>query len=184
MRERWLATLLLAGALALPGCKPPPSDAAMARAANPPALRGPSEPIASPDTTGAVWAPGGRPMELVYGVPGQPPLLSLACESAGTAEAQITITRHAEADRGTGALLALIGNGWIGRFPVDATALGGRYVWQGTVPAARREWQALRPEAEASVTVPGAGLVRLNPSPLPMQLIKACRAPSPPADRA
>lgn len=175
MGVRGLALITLAGALALPGCKPPPTDAAMARAANLPAAPGPSEPIASPDVTGAVWAASGGAMRLVYGVPGQPVLLALECEAAGTPGASLTITRHAEADRGAGALLALIGNGWIGRFPVDATKVRGRYVWQGKVPATRREWDALKPQREASVTVPGAGLVRLNPSPLPMELVETCR---------
>jgi hypothetical protein len=183
MRAHGLALMALASALSLPGCKPPPTDAAMARAANLPAAPGPSEPIASPDTSGAVWAASGGALRLVYGVPGQPVLLALECSGAGTADGSLTITRHAVADRGAGALLALIGNGWIGRFPVDATKVRGRYVWQGTVPADRREWEALRPQREASVTVPGAGLVRLNPSPLPMELVETCRAPAAPADR-
>ena len=34
---------------------------------------------------------------------------------------------------------------------------------------------ALKPARESTVTVPGAGLLRLNPSPLPMALVTACR---------
>jgi hypothetical protein len=103
------------------------------------------------------------------------------CDGAGTANARLRITRHAPADHGAGALLALIGNGWIGRFPVDATRVRGKLVWQGAAPASRREWDALKPEREATVTVPGAGLLRLNPSPLPMQLVEACRKVDAPA---
>jgi len=176
MRVKAFAGLMvLAGALGLAACKPPATDMGSARAANLPLLPGPSQPIASPDTTGAVWAASGGPLRLVYGVPGKPVLLALQCSNAGTAAAQLTITRHAPADSGAGALLALIGNGWIGRFPVDATRSRGQLVWQGAVPAERREWGALKPEREATVTVPGAGLLRLNPSPLPMQLVEACR---------
>jgi hypothetical protein len=182
--RRLAAAVVLAGALALPACKPPPTDAAMARAANLPAPVGPSEPIASPDTSDAVWAASGDAMRLVYGNPGQPVLLALECSGAGTADARLRITRHAPADSGAEALLALIGNGWIGRFEVEATSVRGRLVWQGDVPADRREWGALKPQREATVTVPGAGLLRLNPSPLPMQLVETCRKVDAPASPA
>lgn len=174
------AALALAGGLA--GCKPPPTDAAVARVSLERPAKGPSEPIASPDVTGAVWAATGNPLRLVYGIPGKPVLLALECLSPATPDAKLRITRHAPADEGADALLALIGNGWIGRFPVDATPVAGKSLWQGDVPAAAQEWSALKPEREASVTVPGAGLLRLNPSPLPMALIEICRGapPEPP----
>ncbi|MFN4020004.1 MAG: hypothetical protein ACK4IC_05760 [Erythrobacter sp.] len=179
MKQRFLA--LLAAALALSGCKPPPTDAGSARAANLPVWPGPSRPIASPDTTGAVWAASGGPMRLVYGVPGQPVLLALQCEGAGTPVARLRMTRHAPADRGAGALLALIGNGAIGRFPVDATRVRGQLVWQGEFPALAAGWDAFKGPLEATATVPGAGLVRLNPSPLPFDLVTQCRGAGQPA---
>jgi hypothetical protein len=169
---------LACGVLALAGvtgCKPPPTDSAVARVSLEMPARGPSEPLPSPDVTGAVWAATANPLRLVYGKPGQPVLLALECLAPGTAEAKLRITRHAPADEGAAALLALIGNGWIGRFPVDATPVNGASLWQGDVPAMQREWAALKPAREATVTVPGAGLLRLNPSPLPMALIEVCR---------
>lgn len=175
-----LAVALLAVA-GLAGCKPPPTDSAVARVSllEP---TGPSTPLASPDVTGALWASTDNPLRLVYGVPGQPVLLSIECLEPDNPAARLRITRHVPADQGASALLALIGNGWIGRFPVEATDRGGRVVWQGEVPATQREWAALKPEREATVTVPGAGLVRLNPSPLPMALVTACRgSQTPPA---
>ncbi|QDH34348.1 hypothetical protein [Porphyrobacter sp. YT40] len=173
--------LLIAGLCAglLGGCKPPPTDAAMARVSLVTSASGPSAPLASPDTTGAIWSTTDKALRLVYGVPGQPVMISLECHAPGTADAALTITRHAPADSGAAALLALIGNGRIGRFPVDATEVGGRVLWQGEVSAARPEWDALKPEREATVTVPGAGLVRLNPSPLPMALVSTCRGAPP-----
>ncbi len=172
----------LALGLALAGCKPPPTDSAVARVSLVTSTKGPSEPIASPDVTGAVWAATGNPLRLVYGIPGKPVLLALECRAPGTPEASLRITRHAPADEGAAALLALIGNGWIGRFPVDATPVAGQSLWQGDVPAAAREWAALKPERESTVTVPGAGLLRLNPSPLPIALVTTCRGnPAPPA---
>ena len=174
MRTALLAGLALAATVS--GCKPPPTDAAVARVSLIAPTTGPSEPLPSPDTTGAMWATTGNPLRLVYGVPGQPVLLAIECLEPGSPAASLRITRHAQADNGAAALLALIGNGWIGRFPVDATEIGGRVLWRGEVPATMREWDALKPEREATVTVPGAGLVRLNPSPLPTALVTACRA--------
>ncbi|WP_296719784.1 hypothetical protein [Erythrobacter sp.] len=187
-----LAAAVLIAALALPACKPPPTDAAVARADGMPLPAGPSVPLPSPDTTGAVWAASGgpvsdAPMRLVYGIPGEPVLLALECLEPGTPDARLRISRQSPADKGAGALLALIGNGYIGRFPVDSTELGGRLMWQGEVPADAQGWNALIGQREATATVPGAGLVRLNPSPLPMQLVEACRgngSPDQPAGRA
>ena len=187
MRNSVLAAVLAAVvAVPLSGCKPPPTDAAVARVSLLAPATGPSEPLPSPDTAGAAWASTDNPLRLVYGVPGQPVLLALECLEPASVDARLRITRHSPADNGAAALLALIGNGWIGRFPVDATEIGGRVLWQGDVPATRREWDALKPEREATVTVPGAGLLRLNPNPLPMALVTACRgeiaAPAAPAD--
>jgi hypothetical protein len=171
-------------------CKPPPSDAAVARVSLLGPARGPSEPLASPDTADAVWASTANPLRLVYGNPGQPVLLALECRDAASVRARLRITRHAPADAGAGALLALIGNGRIGRFPVDATTVRGRVLWQGEAPALHPAWEALdnARNTPATVTVPGAGLVTLNPSPLPSALITACRGepqpPAPPADQA
>lgn len=187
--KRFLAAMAVAAALGLPACKPPPTDAAEARANDLPLPAGPSAPIASPDTGGAVWAASstpdsGAPLRLVYGIPGEPVLLALECLEPGTPDARLRISRQSPADEGAGALLALIGNGYIGRFPVDATEQDGRLMWQGEVPADAQAWKALTGQREATATVPGAGLVRLNPSPLPMQLVEACRGMRPPASPA
>lgn len=177
MRAKLSARMALMGALAgaLSGCKPPPTDAATARVSLLAAAGGPSEPLPSPDTTGALWAATSNPLRLVYGVPGQPVLVALECLAPASPDARLRITRHAPADDGAGALLALIGRGAIGRFPVDATDVGGRMLWQGDVPALAQGWDAFKTTNEATVTVAGAGLVRLNPSPLPFQLVETCR---------
>lgn len=180
-------TLALGGmmltALALPACKPPPTDAAVARAAILPAAAGPSDPLVSPDTTNAVWAQSGAgqdgPMRLVYGVPGQPVLVALECLDAASPKARLRITRHAPADTGAGALLALIGNGAIGRIAVDATEAGGRVLWQGESPAIDPVWEPLAGPREMTVTVPGAGLVRINPGEQPWALLTECRSVPP-----
>lgn len=184
MTARRLATVAVLAALALTACKPPPTDEGSARAANLPAPTGPSEPLPSPLVEGAIWAMSGTPGRLVYGIPGEPVLVALECLDAATPEARLRITRHAPADRGAGALLAVIGNGHIGRFEVDATQIGAARMWQGEAAALAQGWNAIGGLREATVTVPGAGLVRLNPSPLPGQLIEACRLPALREDQA
>jgi hypothetical protein len=162
--------------LALAACKPPPSDSDMARAATTISLRGPSAPLPSPDTADALWMPSAnRAGRIVYGVPGEPVLLALECLRSGNPPPAIRITRHAPADRDAGALLALIGNGAIGRLEVDATPIGKRSIWQGEAPADHPGWEPLNGPREITATVPGAGLVKLNPSDLPMQLLEICR---------
>ena len=100
------------------------------------------------------------PDRLVYGRPGEPVMLAVECvRTAGdAAPARIRISRHAPADRDAGALLALIGNGAIGRMEVAATKQGQRQIWQGELPAEDRGWEPL------------AG-------PLPMQFLRDCRSP-------
>lgn len=176
---------VLAGLLALSGCKPPPTDAAIARSDEISQPARPSAPQASPDTTLAIWTQSAQPQRLVYGVPGQPVLLSLECVEGGTEKAGIIITRHAPADKGAGALLALIGNGAIGRIAVDATEVGGRRLWQGQGAAMDAAWEPFTGPREVTATVPGAGLVRFNPSALPRTLLAQCRgmlSPEPPAN--
>ncbi len=176
-----LAAVLVA---TLAGCKPPPTDSAVSRVSLVAPASGPSEPLPSPDVTGAVWAATPNPLRLVYGVPGKPVLLAIECLEPAAPTARIRITRQSPADPGASALLALIGNGYIGRFPVDAASIKGQSLWQGEAPAIVKEWDALKPERESTVTVPGAGLLKLNPSPLPMALVTMCRgslSPEPPA---
>jgi hypothetical protein len=172
---------LLAGGIA--ACKPPPTDSDTARAATIVSLQGPSAPHPSPDTAGAVWTPSTKQEgRIVYGIPGEPVLLALEC-LAGTGDTPpaIRIARYAPADKDAGALLALIGNGAIGRLEVNATRHGARQIWQGEVPADHPGWEALNGPREITATVPGAGLVRLNPSPLPMQFLTQCRGDLPAA---
>ena len=138
-----------------------------------------SEPLPSPDTEGAIWAPSAEAGRIIYGIPGDPPLLSIACiERDGMSEA-LRITRLAPADEGAGALLAIIGNGAIGRIEVDATEIGSRTVWQGELAAADTAWEPLNGPRSLTVTVPGAGMVTVNSSTAPEQLLSECRSLSP-----
>lgn len=175
------ACCVLVVAAGLAACRPPPTDSDAARAATIVNLNAPSAPQPSPDTTGALWSLSSQQDgRIIYGIPGEPALLALECLGAAQgAPARLRIARYAPADKGAGALLALIGNGAIGRLEVDAVKQGARQIWQGEAPADHPGWEPLGGPREITATVPGAGLVRLNPSPLPMALLEACRTPSP-----
>ncbi|MEL6876945.1 MAG: hypothetical protein AAGL68_02470 [Pseudomonadota bacterium] len=169
-----LTLALLAASSALTACKPPPTDADMARDMPEDTPRGPSEPIDSPDVEGAIWAASATPWRIVYGKPGEAPLVALACLDEGP-ETTLRVTRFAPADEGAGAVLAFVGNGHIGRMKVDATEVNGASVWQGDDPAADTDWEPLTGPRELTLTVPGAGMVTLNPSSLPVDLVAGCR---------
>ena len=128
-----------------------------------------SKPIDSPPSEGALWAES-EPGRIIYGQPGQPIQLALACEAD-----QLTITRFAPADDGAGALLALVGNGDIGRLEVDPVEVRGQSVWQGQAAATSEVWDPLTGPRQLIATVPGGGMVTMNPSLLPMILVAECR---------
>lgn len=164
--------------LALAACKPPPTDADIAAADAASAPVRPSEPIASPETQGAIWGNSQAEGRILYGLPGQAPLLALACDRAGS-QPVIRITRFALADKGAAAFAALIGNGHVSRIPIDATELEGATVWQANVPVNDPRLEVLTGRREVAVTIPGAGRLVLNPSARPGEIIEACRALAP-----
>lgn len=161
-------------------CKPPPTDVDLRGGAPTSEPTYASSPLPSPDTEGAVWKVS--PLSenrLLYGKPGAPALMALECLDAKTApEPLMEISRLSPADEGAGALLALVGNGHIGRISVDAN-VNDRPGWHGTVEASDTVWEPLAGPRQLTATVPGAGMVVLNPSPLPGELIDACRTGEP-----
>ena len=116
-------------------------------------------------------------MLLQFGKPGGAPLLTLACRP-DTAGGRLAITRHAPADPGAEATLALIGNGYIARWPVAATLARGDTAWSGSVPLGHPRIDVLRGTREVAATVPGTGTVRLPASPEPGALLDRCAAAS------
>jgi hypothetical protein len=166
----------LALVLALSACKPPPTDADIAARDVTSNQSGPSAPIDSPDTEGAVWSDSpittGR---IIYGIPGQPPLLALGCGDMGD-HPSILITRYALADEGAEAMAAFIGNGHIARIPVDATEIDNGSFWRTELSAFSEDLEVLTGTRQVAVTIPGAGRLVLNPSQRPTQFIEDCRA--------
>lgn len=161
---------------ALTACKPPPTDADMVRDTPEAQPTFASEPLPSPQTEGAEWAPSSRvEKRLIYGIPGEPALVALECaDTSGTVQA-LRITRLSPADQNASALLAIIGNGHIGRIAVEAREMDGRVVWQGENAATDRAWEPLTGPRQMTLTVPGAGMVTLNPSEMPGELLETCR---------
>ena len=180
--------IVLATILLLTACKPPASDEYVERSRISGEASGPSAPIASPDSEGAIWAPAGKPDRLLFGKPGERPLLALECETAQGIPL-VAYTRFAAADAHAKAILALIGNGHVSRLKIDAVEQNGAWLWKGAVAAEDASLDVLTGTRQVEATVPGAGSVILNPSALPGELIENCRAkaqpePSRPEDPA
>jgi hypothetical protein len=167
-----LALLVLGAVVA---CKPPPTEADMARELPGADLSAASAPLPSPDSEGAIWTVSAQDSQrIIYGVPGSPALMALTCLT-DMAPSRVRITRLSPADEGAGALLAFIGNGHIGRIEVDATMVERKSIWQGEVPADDERLEPLAGPRQFTATIPGAGMVTFNPSPMPMEWLEACR---------
>lgn len=166
-------TIALLPLLALAACKPPASDDYLARAVIKEERTAPRAPIASPDTEGAAWAPSPKSGRLLYGLPGQAPLLSLACQ-----DGQLVYTRYVAADANAKAVLALIGNGHVERLWVDAEQDGAEgseaWLWRGRTAADDPRLEVLTGRNRVEATIPGAGSVILNASNAPGDFINRC----------
>lgn len=160
--------------LLLASCKPPAADDYVTRVGLE-QQSGPSEPLLSPDTEDAQWVASREPERIIYGNPGEPPLLALACIE-GVDGAQIAFERIVDADPDAKAILALIGNSHVTRLFVDAEKTGDQWRWRGATRADDPALEVLTGPRQVEATVPGAGSVVLNPSSLPRELINRCRA--------
>lgn len=172
-----------AALLLLAACKPPASDDYAIRAQVAQERSFASNPLPSPDTDGAVWAASPTVADrILYGVPGERPLMGLTCDAG-----QIVFARYAAADPGAKAVLALIGNGHVERVFVDATPRGEVSLWQGALPANDQRLEVLTGRGRVEATIPGAGSLVLNASTVPAQFVNRCAAatrpaPDPPED--
>lgn len=181
-----MRALPLVPLLVLAACKPPAADGYVERVDL--AKAGPfaSDPLPSPDTAGALWAQSATAGQIIYGQPGKPPLVALACARTQDG-ASIRLTRYSPADPEAQAFAALIGNSHMLRLPVDAVREGQLWIWRGEIPAGDTRLEALTGAREVELTIPGAGTTVLNPSSEPAQLIDRCRGtaalplPAPPA---
>lgn len=171
-----LRHLLLLGLLPLAACAPSadataaPEEVVQLQPAQP-------EPVTPPfpDVTGALWATTASPDRILYRKPGAEPFFALACEQNGP-EAQLVITRFAPAPPGGKAVLAMDGNGYIGRWHADAAVVNGERVWRTKIAPDEFKVRALKGLRSIEATLPGAGTVVINQNDLPRQLIERCEA--------
>ncbi|GAA4042269.1 hypothetical protein [Parerythrobacter jejuensis] len=173
--------IFLACLAALAACQPPATDDYVERIALEEGTNFASEPLPSPDSEGAVWARSDTEDRLLYGIPGDMPFLAMQCTSDGE-EPMLAFTRFSPADRGATAIMALVGNFHVARLPVDATFNGRAWLWQGSVAAREPDMDVLTGPRSVEATIPGAGSLILNPSPLSRDLVNNCRAIGRPQD--
>ncbi len=167
--------LIALGLQFVAACSPPATDHYAERAARfaPQTSAETVELIPSPDTQDAVWARSREADRLIFGNPGQTPFIALACERDGVTS-KLRLTRFARAPQGGEALIAMIGNGHIARWPMDATRAGNADVWQGDIALDNAKIEVLAGGRSVEATLPGTGTVKLNASPLPRELIQRC----------
>ena len=166
--------------LTITACKPPPTDEAASGRVFGTGPDAPPPPLESPDSEGAFWAASpdqvtGNSDRIIYGQGGKAPQMALQCIGKGT-DATLQVTRLSPADEGGQAFFAIVGNSHVLRMPVDATEVPGGFVWQGAVPAGHPDVEALTGPAEITATLPGAGMVTLNPSERLQTFVSECRA--------
>lgn len=170
------AALLLC---ALAACRPPASDGYVQRIELGGQNGGPHVEPTSPQVEGAIWASSGGPQRIVFGKPGEPPFLSLACIGSG-ADRLVEVTRFARTDPKAKGMMALVGNGHVARLMVDAEWNGRGWLWRGRYTPADPRLDALTGTRKLELTIPGAGTLVLEGSNEPGQLIELCRRLSAP----
>lgn len=124
---------------------------------------------------GAAWQ-ADTPDRIAFGLPGQQPLLAIACTRDGAGVAAIRILRATRAEEGAKALFALVGNGRIARLSLDARQPGEAGQWEGVIPADDPRLDVLRGSNSIEATLPGGGTLKLPASGAPGRLLAECRA--------
>jgi len=134
-----------------------------------------AEPLVSPETENAGWAVTGNAQAIDFGLPGDAPWLTLACDLR-SAPATITVIRHVETRPGQKALFPVIGNGTISRFKVDAALHEGEWRWEGALPASDPLFDVFTGPRDIEATMPGGGMLKIAGSRIPGEFVNWCRA--------
>ena len=131
MRSLAVACLPLACLTALAACDRPPPPVPAPTIERLDRREPAAAPLPSPETDGAVWAMAGD--ALLFGVPGQPPLVSLACAPGGAGA--VAVTRVARADAEAEALVPARRQR-LRRARADGRGVERRgWLWRGLLPA-------------------------------------------------
>lgn len=171
-----IAPLML---VALAACRPPASDGYVQRIDLAADNDRPHVEPTSPQVDGAIWASGGGPERIVFGKPGAPPFLALACSGTG-GKRLLEVTRFARTDPKAKGMMALVGNGHVERLKIDAEWNGRGWLWRGRYEPHDPRLDALTGTRKLELTIPGAGTLVLEGSNEPGQLIELCRRLSAP----
>jgi hypothetical protein len=137
--------------------------------------RVPPEPLLSPDTKAAAWSVTADGQAIDFGLPGEPPMMTLACDLR-TTPAHLRIIRHVVGRPGAKALFPVIGNGTISRFRLDAMLHEGEWRWEGALPASDPQLDVFTGPLEIEATLPGGGTLTIAGSRIPGEFVNWCRA--------
>ena len=142
--------------------------------------------IALPTEPAPLEAPPAQPEGVVwsnlangsigFGLPGQPPLLSISCTHSPDGTARIAYVRRTRAEAGAQALLAIEGNRHVSRVAMDVVRTGDPGEWRGAIDAALETAEAIKGGAEITATLPGGGALKMPPYAEAGRLLDACRA--------
>lgn len=133
------------------------------------------QPLPSPDTKGAIWAPAATGQAIDFGRPGERPFLTLAC-NVRTDPAEVTIIRHVPSRPGEKALFPVISNSTNARFKLDAALHDNEWRWEGTLPADDPLLEIFDETQSFEATLPGGGTLKIAGSSVPHQFLEWCRA--------
>ncbi|MBW8785440.1 MAG: hypothetical protein JF593_12525 [Novosphingobium sp.] len=164
------AAALLALAACSSGGKDKADDAYPARLPMPQ----PRAPVVMPtQPPGAQWTAGVGLVQ--FGVPGQQPLLLIACEQQGSPGARLRVERLVTAEPWAKAFFALVGARHVVHLPVDATTGDSGMHWVGTFAAADPQLDVFADGAPIVATIPGGGTLTLPGSAEEARLVTDCR---------
>jgi hypothetical protein len=134
-------------------------------------------PIASPDTEGANWQVTTNQRGIVFTLPDAKPLLTLGCETPDN-QPQVRLVRHAPAQPGAKALFAVLGNGTVSRFNLDAKLAANEWRWEGVYSAEAPQLQVFTGPRDIEATLPGGGTLQIAGSAMPREFLTWCRTSS------
>lgn len=161
--------------LALCACQQQPDDQAQ-RIALDQAGQRIEQPLASPDTSRAVWTVSTNGKAIQFGNRGADPWLTLDCRLEDRSNPQLAVIRHAPAFPGQTALFAVMGNGYVSRLPASATLAEREWRWEVSLPAADPQWDLFIGTGDMRATLPGKGAIEIPAGPIPGEFVTWCRA--------
>ena len=179
IHARWALTFAAGTVLPATGCGPADAPASVEPGAGvqrvelEPQPRSQAAP--SPDTSQAGWTVSADAQAIAFGNAEAVPFLTLTCV-LDQPEPHLTITRHAPAFPGQGALFPVIGNGVNARFMADAVLADGDWRWEAQVEAADPRLDVFGGRRDIIATLPGHGTLEIAGDRIPGDFVDWCRS--------